>query len=193
MVSGKPTAIVLAAGSSRRMGDRNKLLLRRPSKPMVRIVCERVLASDCDPVIVVLGYQHEKVQAALGDLPLTTIVNLNHSAGMATSITAGVEAASMATAGFLFALGDMPEVTVATYAALVEAFIDANGDAIVVPDHDGRRGNPVIFPQRYREQLRALGGDQGARRILSDSEDRVQRVMVDDPGVCFDVDHPDQL
>ena len=185
-------AIVLAAGTSSRMGPVNKLLVARGNLPLVRVVCQQVVASDFDQVIVVLGHEHERIRAVLADLPVTTVVNPHYRDGMASSVAAGVAAATV-TDGFLFALADMPEIRVATYRALRRAFSAAEPGSIVVPYHQGKRGNPVIFAERYREELASLTGDRGAKQLLQVYRERVKKVAVDDAGVLFDIDHPGQI
>jgi molybdenum cofactor cytidylyltransferase len=91
--------------------------------------------------------------------------------------------------GWLVALGDMPFVQDATLAALRDAVLGGTG--IAVPVFGGRRGNPVAFGAVYLDALLALGGDQGARRLLASHP--VAEVEVDDPGILRDIDTPSDL
>lgn len=186
------TGVVLAAGTSSRMGV-NKLLLRRPDRPLLRTVCERVLAAGIEQVVVVLGHEHERVEPLLVDLSVATVLNTDYRNGMATSVAAGVRAAKESSAGYLFALADMPEIRVETYRRLCQAFQGESADAIVLPCHGGQRGNPVLFARRYRAELLSLRGDQGARQLFDAYADHVLQVAVDDPGILIDIDEPDQL
>lgn len=183
--------VVLAAGTSSRMGA-NKLLLPRAGGPMIRIVCERVVAAGLERVILVLGHECERVEPIVADLPLDIVVNAEYRSGMASSVAAGVRAADDSSGGYMFALGDMPEVRIETFRLLRETFEQCGAQDIVVPNHEGQRGNPVIFARRYRDELLGLDGDRGARRLLGAHADHVLSVAVDDPGILVDYDEPHQ-
>ena len=83
--------IVLAAGSSTRMG-RNKLLLELDGETVVQRVARTAIDAGLDPVIVVTGHAHEAVAAQLDDFAVTTVVNTEHAAGQHTSVAAGIAA-----------------------------------------------------------------------------------------------------
>ncbi|MGH8801590.1 MAG: NTP transferase domain-containing protein, partial [Casimicrobiaceae bacterium] len=69
----------------------------------------------------------------------------------------------------------------------------ANGAAMAAPVHEGRRGHPVGFARRYRDALRGLTGDEGARGIIGTGLEFLARITVDDPGILRDVDVRDPL
>lgn len=186
------TGIILAAGTSSRMGV-NKLLLPRPRRPLVRTVCERIVAAGIEQIVVVLGHEQSRIEPELAGLPLSTTFNPNYRDGIATSVAAGVVAASSSSTGYLIALADMPEIRVETYRLLSQVFESAAPDAIVVPTYRGERGNPVIFARSYRCQLLGLQGDEGARHLLKTHERLVTRMEIDDPGVRLDIDEPGHL
>ncbi|MGH8856128.1 MAG: nucleotidyltransferase family protein, partial [Telluria sp.] len=108
--------------------------------------------------------------------------------GMGTSLVHAIRHALPAD-GWLVALGDMPFVRETTLAALRDALLA--GADIAVPVHAGQRGNPVAFGARHLDELLALGGDQGARRLLRTHP--VTEVEVDDPGILRDIDSPSDL
>jgi hypothetical protein len=90
--SDRIVAILLAAGRSQRMGDRNKLLLDVGGRPMVRRVAETLLHSRVREVIAVLGYDRARVAAALAGLPLRIVVNEEYASGQMSSVRAGIAA-----------------------------------------------------------------------------------------------------
>ena len=181
------TAILLAAGSSRRMGERNKLLLPWHGRTIVETVADALVTGGCEEVVAVLGHQSEAVATALGDRPLRTTHNPRHAEGLASSIAAGVAAAPRADGGYLIALGDMPGLQAATVTALRLAFSAAGAEAIVVPVTGGRRGNPVVFSHRYAAELRQLEGDVGARSLLTRHREQVVELELSDAGIFTDV------
>jgi molybdenum cofactor cytidylyltransferase len=185
------TAIVLAAGTSSRMGERNKLLLSWSGKRMVEVVVDALVVGGCEEVVVVVGHQREAVAAALAGKRVRMVDNPHYAEGLSTSIRAGIDAAGAGGAGYLFALGDMPGLKAATVAALRRAFAALGEQAIVVPTRCGRRGNPVVFSPAYGAELGGLSGDVGARSLLAKYSSCVVELEVDDDGILIDVDTPD--
>ncbi|MTD21939.1 NTP transferase domain-containing protein [Pseudomonas sp. CCM 7891] len=114
-------------------------------------------------------------------------VLLLHSAGMGDSIAAAV-AASASGAGWLVVLGDMPFVLPSSIEQVVA---ELERDRISVPVHQGQYGHPVGFGGSFGPGLMALTGDRGAKPLFAQA--LVREVLVDDPGVLWDVDVPDSL
>lgn len=193
MVERRIGAVVLAAGSSRRAGDVNKLLHEVDGEPMVRRVVRTVLAAGVEPCIVVLGHQAPRVGEVIGELPVAQVVNEAYAEGIGASIRCGVEAISATEVdAALIVLGDMPFVRVEDLRALVAAYRASDPPRIVAPEagHGAARrlGNPVLWPCHAFEALSRLRGDRGARRLLMDSPDAVLRVPIDHSGVLRDID-----
>jgi molybdenum cofactor cytidylyltransferase len=94
-------------------------------------------------------------------------------------------------AALLVALGDMPAIRTETVRRVRRALAD--GAAIAVPTHQGRRGHPVGFAAAVQAELGRLHGDQGARAVLQQHAARVQEIPVDDTGILCDVDTPADL
>ena len=182
--------LLLAAGMSNRFGDENKLLASIDGKPVVRHAAETLVDSALDGTTVVLGYEAEAVRAALGDLPVEFVVNPDFNKGQASSLTAGLRTLLDADA-VVIALGDMPNVSVATVDALIETYRRGGGDALAAA-HEGVRGNPVLFDRAYFEAILEVSGDTGARDVLLAAE-RGGLVETDDPGVRRDIDHPTDM
>ncbi len=122
------------------------------------------LDSGADPVIVVTGFDAQRIEQALGDLKLTLVHNPDFAAGLSTSLRAGVKALPETVDGALICLGDMPKVDPAVLRALMAAFTGAT--AICVPVHQGRRGNPVLWGKRYFTEIMGLSGDRGAKSLM---------------------------
>ena len=185
------TAIVLAAGRSTRMQQHNKLLLPWGAKRIAQVVVETVLSVAFEEVVVVVGHQRDSIQELLADYPLRLVYNPGYAEGLSTSVARGVEAAGPQTAGYLFALGDMPRMAPQTIARLCQAFFQGATDTIAVPTVEERRGNPVIFSRSYRSELLQLEGDRGARPLVHKHAEKVVEVEVEDPGIFADVDTPE--
>lgn len=181
--------VVLAAGTSDRYGDRNKLLESIDGEPLVRHAVSTVASSLVDGVTVVIGHEAERVAAAIGELDVERRHNPDYEVGQSTSIAAGIAAARERDAdAVLFALGDMPRVAVETVETLVRTYDAGVADAVAAA-YQGERGNPVLFGRTYFDELAAVDGDVGGRAILLDDPDAVA-VETGDPGVRYDVDRP---
>jgi molybdenum cofactor cytidylyltransferase len=185
-------ALVLAAGSSRRMAGSNKLLQPVAGVPMVRRAANAALASRSTAVVVVTGFDADAVRESLAGLDLEFANNPEHASGMASSLRAGLGALPADTDAVVVVLGDMPMVTAAHIDSLIAAFDPARGN-IVVPVKGDRRGNPILWPLALFAEMQQVQGDVGARELLKIHAERVDRVPCDDDAIFADVDTPDAL
>lgn len=183
-------AIVLAAGRSTRMGIDNKLLMSLHGTPMVARTVATIAASPAKPIIVVTGHEADAIEAALKNQPVTFVTNPRFAEGMSTSLKAGLAALPNDIDGVLICLADMPAVTTNDIERLIAAFAPTEGRAIVVPSHQGKRGNPVLFAQGFIDEMRRVEGDAGARTLLSAHADAVYEVEMEDAGILADADTP---
>jgi molybdenum cofactor cytidylyltransferase len=187
-------AIVLAAGKSSRMAPYNKLLIAdRSGKPMVCRVVDNVLSSGARPIVVVTGHRAEDVRAALDARPVAFVQADEYARGLSASLKAGVAALPDDAAAALVCLGDMPLVTGRMLDRLIEAWDPDEGRAIVVPTHQGRLGNPMLWSRRYFAEMLDLEGDAGARSLLRRHEENVVEIEIGDDAVLRDFDTVDSL
>lgn len=181
--------ILLAAGHGRRFGG-NKLLHRLPDGELLGLASAKHLRQALPNALAVLRPEDRELRLLLEGLSFTLVIAREANRGMGHSLAAGVAATPNA-AGWVIALADMPFVLPSTIAALAEAL--RAGHEIVAPVYRGRRGNPVGFSARYRDELLALEGDAGARRLLQTNPQHLHLLEVDDPGVAQDIDTPEDL
>jgi molybdenum cofactor cytidylyltransferase len=186
-------AVVLAAGRSTRMAPANKLLVPFGGAPMVTRAVDAALASQADPVIVVVGHDAPKVREALGARTVRVVENPDFADGLSTSVRAGLAALPSDVDGALFMLGDMPRVTAVHLDRLIAAFNPAEGRAICMPTFRAKRGNPVLWASRFFPELATLSGDAGARGLIGQHSDQLCEVEMADGGVLLDVDTPEAL
>ena len=186
-------AIVLAAGRSTRMGDTNKLLADIGGVPMVRRVVEAALASKARPVLVVVGHEAADVVAALAGLDVTLVLNRDYATGLASSLKTGIAAGPGDCDGAFMLLGDMPRITAAHLDRLIAAFAAESPAPIVVPTHQGQRGNPVLWPATLFRELLQLEGDAGAKRLIAAHADRAREIDLGTDAIFADVDTPEAL
>jgi molybdenum cofactor cytidylyltransferase len=186
-------AVILAAGRSTRMGGPNKLLAELDDKPLVRTVTEQALASRASEVIVVTGHQAAEVEKALAGLKVKFVRNPDYTAGIASSVKAGVAAVSQEADGAVVCLGDMPLIDARLIDRLIDAFAPDRSQLIVVPVSDNRRGNPVLWSRRFFDELMTLDGDVGARHLIAKHGEAVAEVVVEGHGAFLDIDTPEAL
>jgi len=186
-------AVVLAAGTSSRMGDANKLLLEVDGRAMVRRVLDALPTDAVDEVVVVTGHDAPGVAAAVAGRDLRLVHNPDYEMGMGGSLARGVAALGDDIDGVLVMLGDMPHLDAGLVRLVIAAFDPATGGEICLPVWQGRRGNPVLFGHRFFAELRALKGDIGGKALLSAFDSRVIEVAAGQGGVVEDVDTPEQF
>jgi len=184
--------VLLAAGTSSRYGDANKLLQPLDGTPVVRHAAETLVESTLDGVTVVIGHEADRVQAAVSDLPVLVCRNDEFGAGQSTSVRAGVvDVVDRGANAVCIALGDMPWVSTGTVNALVDAY-RRGVSPLLVTTHEGERGNPVLFDGAYFDRLIDVDGDTGGRRLVVESDETVA-IETDDTGVLRDVNRPTDM
>ena len=185
------SAIVLAAGESKRMGPDNKLLLPFEGRPMIAHVAATALASRAFEVIVVAGHQEQLLRSALEALDITIVVNPRFKEGMTTSIQAGVEAASLEATGIMICLGDLPMLRASDLDQVMDAFRSAlvrDVAAIVRPTYQGAIGHPVILAAHYRSQILAHEKIVGCRGVIRRHPDHVSHIEMETDYGIRDID-----
>ena len=184
-------AIVLAAGRSSRMGPHNKLLQPIDGSTIIARVAGAAIASGANPVIVVTGFEADRVEEALLGLDVTFANNPNFDEGMSGSIKAGLSVLPARSDGAMILLGDMPDVEARDLKLLMGAF--EGREAICIPARGGRRGNPVLWGASYFPEMMGLSGDVGAKQLITKHSAHVIEVPVASNGIFADVDTPANL
>jgi molybdenum cofactor cytidylyltransferase len=185
------SAILLAAGESKRMG-RPKLLLTWGDCTIIEKSVDTLLASKIDELIVVLGYQAQAALKRLRARRLKAIINRQYRMGMSTSIRRGLGQVSSKSEAILIALADQPFIETDLINYLIDIY-RGNPHRIVLPSYAGKRGHPVIFNRsRYQEEMNNLTGDIGCKPILDRHPEDILEVEVESEGVLADIDSWDE-
>lgn len=142
------SAIILAAGLSRRMGEQNKLLLPVNGVPMIRHMVE-IYASISTRIIVVTGHEAGKIETALFGTNVMFAFNPDFTDGQASSVACGLRA-SGSEGPVLMGLGDQPRLELDDLHTLLEAHMEADPARISIPVAHGKRGNPIVIPAHLR-------------------------------------------
>lgn len=181
-------AIILAAGQSRRMGTQ-KLLLPVAGQPMIACIVDQVLASRVDHTLIVTG-QDPCIAAVLAGRPIHFTTNPDPNGNMLSSIRCGLRALPAECDTILLVLGDQPSLQSATIDALLAAS-QSTPRTILVPTFAGRRGHPLLFSARYRDEILTQFDSTGLRGLLHAHPDDIHQVPVDEPAVLEDIDLPE--
>lgn len=185
------SCVVLAAGSSRRMG-RDKLFLPLKGKTVLEHTVQNAAAAGMGEVIIVTRPESSGIVGkTLAAAKVKVIINPLHHRGISSSLKAGIAAVSPLAQGIIFALGDQPFIPAEVYNLLLEHF-SQNLNLLTYPQFEGKRGNPVLFDRRTWPALMALAGDAGGRQIISRlPAEEVCAVETRYPGILADLDTPE--
>jgi molybdenum cofactor cytidylyltransferase len=192
------SAILLAAGSSRRFLTGNKLLAEIDGVPLISRAAENLAASRIRQIVVVTGPDRVAIIAAVEPPRQQTEVvfvhNPDHLAGMGTSIAKGIGAVSNDSLGALICPGDMPSIAPTLIDQLITVFEASGCSRIVYPvTPDGRQGNPVLWPRRHFDRLAALDGASGGKTLLVELSTEALPITVGDAGTEIDIDTLEEL
>ncbi len=184
------SAILLAAGESRRMGSA-KALLHYQGQTFIARICNAFLTSSVDELIVVLGARVDELRPALPSHPkLRTVVNPRYSLGQLSSLMVGISALSPESEATLVNLVDHPLIEAETMKALIDSF-RAAPLSILIASYQGKRGHPVLFSSQVYGEIFAAPLDQGARVVVRKDPTRVREIALNDPGILADIDTPE--
>ncbi len=183
----RSTGVILAAGASRRYGQ-PKLLLPWKGEAIIRHVARTALSAGLDPVVVVVGEQHEAIRNSLGGLKIEIVINPDWEMGQSSSLQTGLRALPANVGSAVFLLGDQPQIPDALVQSLVELHASSLSP-IVAPMVGGQRANPVLFDRITFPALMDLTGDTGGRTLFSRYP--VEWLDWHDTNALFDIDTPD--
>lgn len=183
------TAILLAAGQSRRFGS-PKLLHPLGNGTALGIFAAQKLSEVFENVLVVINANSPDLAKLYQALGVQVIVNQQAEQGLGTSLAQGITHSSTSQ-GWLIALADMPFISVLTIRAVADAL--SNGALIAAPTYQGKRGHPVGFSACFKQELMALNQDLGASVLLKHYAEQIHLIPTHDAGILQDIDTPDDL
>lgn len=158
-------AVLLAAGSGSRMGQRPKSLLELDGVPLIRRQLSALTGAGMGQVVLVLGHYADRIEAAVQGCPVTPVRNTDPEAGQVSSLRLGLKALPPDLDAVLVALADQPLIGVQDIRDLIQAYDERPaGTHFVQPKVDGLPGNPVMFSAEVRAQILAAGADVGGQQ-----------------------------
>ena len=182
------SAILLAAGRSKRIKGQNKLSKKFKGKPLINYILKSLIKSKVNRIIIVLGYENKKIKKiSLKSKKITFAVNSNYLKGISTSVKCGLKKISKKNIGFLIVQADMPLVSKITINALCSAVKNRDKE-IFVPVYKRKIGNPLAFKYSLIKSLKKIKGDRGAKKLIKSNKSKVQMVNVNSKSILIDFD-----
>jgi len=184
------SAVLLAAGESRRMGSINKLTLPIGNKPLLRHTAETLSRCGLVELVVVVGYEQYIARELLRGLQLRIVYNENFRDGQMTSVCCGLAALEKPCKGVMICLSDQVLLDVEDIAHISRGF-DRCPTSIMVPVYKGARGNPVVLDYAHRQNILADRKNLGCRRLIEKNPELVTALEMPNDHVLVDVDTPE--
>ena len=180
------SAILLAAGQSKRMFGENKLTKTIQGIPLIKHSIKNILDSTIDELVIVLGHEKEVIEKLIAkNEKIKCVFNKDFQTGIASSIKIGLSHLSKNTQAFFICLGDMPFVNESIYNLLVKS---KNNKEIIVPKYKNQQGNPVLFDKKMKEKLMMIEGDLGAKKILELNKEKIFNININNSAIIIDFD-----
>ena len=172
------SAILLAAGQSKRMNGDNKLNKKYNKKYLINHIIGTLIKSKVDKIIVVLGFQSSKVRKiTIKNKKINFVYNKNYKSGMASSIKTGLKRVSKKNIGFLIVQADMPLISKNIINYICYA-IKNNKKEIIAPTYKGKIGNPLGFKISIIKKLNKIRGDYGAKKMIQKNKIKLALIKV---------------
>jgi len=190
------SAIILAAGESKRMGQ-PKMLLKWGKTTVLEHVISVFANAGVEDIVVVTGAARDEVEkivaVAQTSCPARSVFNEGFVEGeMLSSIQCGLrDLAEKDSSAALIALGDQPQVREGSVWRVCEMFKET-GNPLVVPSYHMRRGHPWLAERSLWGEMLAMRAPQTPRDFLNARADQIRYVEVDDEGILADLDTPEQ-
>lgn len=171
------------------MGEAKQLLPLGKSTVLEQTL-KNLQASQANEIVIVLGASAETIQQQLAASvkDLKTVHNPDYGEGISSSLRKGLSAINPDIAAALIVLADQPFVQPATINQIIDHY--RNSEArIVIPTHNGSRGNPVLLDRSIFPEVMALKGDSGFRAIFGQHQNEIAKLEVADQGILLDIDN----
>jgi molybdenum cofactor cytidylyltransferase len=179
--------VILAAGLSRRMGHL-KALLPFGDHTVIEHVIAPLIEADLAEIAVVLGHRAEEIATVIATLPVRILYNPDYRHGMTSSVQAALRAIDPIPDAYLLALVDQPQIGLQPIRQLLTAFAQTH-KGIIIPTYAGKRGHPIILAARYRQEVLALGPQQGLNLVTRGHPDDTLELPLDCDDILRDMDY----
>ena len=183
--------ILLAAGESKRFGDKNKLSEIINGKPIINHILDTLFEIfDPSELIVIVGHEQNIIKNLIFNKDIKILENKDYRKGIGTSIALGMKNLNADIDGVMIIPADMPYINSKDLINLEKKFIKLNCVKVVMPEHNYQIGNPVILPRNYFKTLKSLKDDFGARSLIRKKDIITLKTGF---GTIFDIDTKEEL
>jgi molybdenum cofactor cytidylyltransferase len=184
------SAIILAAGESKRMG-RPKMLLPWEDTTVLGKVIETIQQAGIEDILVVTGGARDEVTKIITHYKTRFTHNKDYASGeMLTSIQLGLRGQEPSAQATLICLGDQPQVEERCARAVLESF-RKNKSGIVVPSYQMRRGHPWLIAKELWNEVLQMRAPKSMRDFLNSHKSNIHYVEFDAPSILQDLDTPE--
>ena len=184
------SAILLAAGQSKRMGQ-PKMLLPWGQSTVIEQVITTFLKAGVEDLIVVTGGARELVESVINLYPVRKVYNKDHATGeMLSSIQCALRVIPEDSEATLIGLGDQPQIQESSVRLICEEYRDSRSP-LIVPSFQKRRGHPWLVARPLWNEILALGPPESTRDFLNRHANEIRYVSVDTPSILADLDTPE--
>ena len=182
------TAILLAAGQSKRLVNQNKLIKNYKRKPLINHVVQSIIKSKIEKLIIVLGFEYLKVKKKINkNKKIKFVINRNYTRGISSSIKCGLKKISNKSDGFIIVQADMPKISKNILNKFYKE-IKTNKKEIFVPIKNNKIGNPIGFKISMINKLKKISGNKGAKFIIKRNRPKIKYIRTKSLGIFKDID-----
>jgi molybdenum cofactor cytidylyltransferase len=184
------TGILLAAGTSSRMGSINKLLLKYNNHTVIEEVLIQMLGSTLNDILIVTGFESALIEKLLADRSsdrVNTIHNSNYRHGRAESIKCAIRHIDSRTDAALFMVADKPGITSSLINRAIERYSKDQPLVLYVETPAGR-GHPIIFSRKLFGELLQLKGDCIGNELIAGYKENTVKLIDDEQQIDIDTE-----
>ena len=184
------SAVVLAAGLSKRMGHQ-KMLLPWGNTTVIENVTRTLIDSGIDDIHIVVGGLQKELKKILREYQLEYVINKDYRNGeMLTSVKHGIESLQTNTEAALIVLGDQPQIESSIVQAILNRFKSSH-NPIIVPSYKMKRGHPLLISRQLWKALLMLSPPMTLRDFLNENNKIIDYLIVNNNSVIQDLDTPE--
>ena len=182
------SAILLAAGQSKRMERENKLIKKYKGKPLINHILKSLIKSKVNKIIIVLGYESRKIRKiTLKSKKITFVFNSNYKQGISSSIKFGLKKIIKKNKGFIIVQSDMPLITSSLINKIYYSII-RNNELVHVLKNKNKIGNPIGFNISTKDKFKKIKGNMGAKKMVKKLRKNTKYLLTNSKAIFKDLD-----
>jgi molybdenum cofactor cytidylyltransferase len=182
------SAILLAAGQSKRMERENKLIKKYKGKPLINHILKSLIKSKVNKIIIVLGYESRKIRKiTLKSKKITFVFNSNYKQGISSSIKFGLKKIMKKNKGFIIAQSDMPLITSSLINKIYYSII-RNNELVHALKNKNKIGNPIGFNISTKDKFKKIKGNMGAKKMVKKLRKNTKYLLTNSKAIFKDLD-----